>query len=192
MRPLGNIRLLLYISRSQDIARRYLVTNGFDGTLTMLGLVIGFHISGNPDLAVAISVCLAAAIALGMSGLSSAYVSESVERQKELTELEHAMVTELGNSAHAKAARLVPILIALVNGSVPVFFSLIIMIPLWLAHQGIALFISPYILASIVAFIIIFLLGVFLGRVSGIFWLWAGLRTVLVAVATSLLIFWIG
>jgi VIT1/CCC1 family predicted Fe2+/Mn2+ transporter len=34
-----------------------------------------------------------------------------------------------------------------------------------------------------------FLLGVYLGRISGTFWLWAGLRTLLVAAVTAVLIY---
>jgi len=186
MNLINKLTFLLHLSRSQGIARRYLVTNGFDGALTMLGLVVGFYVSAETDLAVVIGVCLAAAIALGMSGISSAYVSESVERKKELAELEEAMVTEL---AHGKAARLIPFMIALVNGLAPMVFSLLIITPLWLAQHGLPLPLDPFKASILVSFIIIFLLGVFLGRVSGVFWLWAGLRTVLVAIVTGVLIF---
>jgi len=189
MNLINKLTFLLHLSRSQGIARRYLVTNGFDGALTMLGLVVGFYVSAETDLAVVIGVCLAAAIALGMSGISSAYVSESVERKKELAELEEAMVTELKESAHGKAARLIPFMIALVNGLAPMVFSLLIITPLWLAQHGLPLPLDPFKASILVSFIIIFLLGVFLGRVSGVFWLWAGLRTVLVAIVTGVLIF---
>jgi predicted membrane protein (TIGR00267 family) len=82
MNLLDKAKFLLRITRTHDIARRYFVVNGFDGALTMLGLVIGFLISGTTDLSVIINVCLGAAIALGMSGASSAYVSEAAERER--------------------------------------------------------------------------------------------------------------
>jgi len=47
------------------------------GPLTMLGLIFGFLLNNPADLSIVINVCLGAAIALGMSGVSSAYVSES-------------------------------------------------------------------------------------------------------------------
>ncbi|MBN2701409.1 MAG: hypothetical protein JXR29_08165, partial [Methylothermaceae bacterium] len=68
----GPLRLLLHITQAHKIARRYLVTNGFDGALTMLGLLMGFYISGGTPLPVIINACFGAAIALVMSGLSSA------------------------------------------------------------------------------------------------------------------------
>jgi hypothetical protein len=41
----------------------------------------------------------------------------------------------------------------------------------------------------VVALVIIFLLGVFLGRVGGIFWLWSGLQSLAVALVTVGLIY---
>jgi predicted membrane protein (TIGR00267 family) len=129
------------------------------------------------------------AIALGMSGVSSAYISEAAEKQRELKELEKAMVTDLGNSAYGQAARLLPIVIAFVNGMTPLAISLVILLPLWLAPSLEPFGMLPLESAFVMALIIIFLLGVYLGQVSQTFWLWAGLRTLLVAAATTALIF---
>jgi len=63
---------LLRITSTQDIVRRYFVVNGFDGELTMLGLISGFLISSSENTDVIINVYLGAAIALGVSGKSSA------------------------------------------------------------------------------------------------------------------------
>lgn len=188
MALLGQLRFLLRITRSKGIARRYFITNGFDGALTMLGLLMGFRISGDVPLEIALSACLGAAIALGMSGLSSAYISEAAERQKELRELEEAMLAEMDDSAHARAARMVPILIALVNGLAPFLLSLLITLPLWLAYCNLALPFPSFDSAIALAFLLIFLMGVFLGRISGRFWLISGLRAVAIAAITSLLI----
>jgi len=185
---LRQLRLLLRLTRPHGIARRYIVTNGFDGALTMLGLLTGFYVSGEAPLSVAISACLGAAIALGVSGLTSGYISEAAERKRDLHELEDAMVADLGDTAHGRAARLIPFLLAAVNGASPFLISLVIVAPLWLASLGIALPWAPLEAAIGVAFVAIFLLGVFLGRISGVFWLWAGVRTVLIALATALLI----
>ena len=180
---------LIRISRSQHIARRYFVVNGFDGALTMLGLLTGFYVGGQVDLPVAISVCLGAAIALGMSGLTSAYISETAERKLELERLEDAMMVDLGESAHGKAARLMPFLIAFINGSAPFLVALIIISPLALEHWHPQLIPQPLETATLLAFLIIFLLGVFIGRISGRFWLWSGLRTLVIAFITTLLIY---
>jgi len=180
---------LLRITRSHGILRRYFVVNGFDGALTMLGLIIGFLVSAPADLSVIINACLGAAIALGMSGLSSAYISEAAERKHALGKLEEAMIHDLQESAHGKAARWTPLLVALVNGSAPLIISLLILLPLWLSNAGLPLPLSPLYIAIIVALLLIFLLGVFLGRIAGISWLRSGIQTLLVAVLTAALIY---
>jgi predicted membrane protein (TIGR00267 family) len=189
MNPIDKIRFLLRISRTHSIVRRYFVVNGFDGALTMLGLIIGFLISTPANLTVIINACMGAAIALGVSGVSSAYLSEQAEQQRSLSKLEDAMVTNLQDGAHGKATRWVPMLIALVNGSAPLVISILVITPLWLANSGVALFMPPLYIASIIALILIFLLGVFLGRVSNISWLRSGVRTLLIALITILLIY---
>jgi predicted membrane protein (TIGR00267 family) len=186
---LNQTKLLFRISRTSDIVRRYFVVNGFDGALTMLGMIIGFMVSATDDLTVILNACMGAAIALGMSGLSSAYVSEVAERKLALVKLEEAMIADLEQTAHGRAARWVPLWIALVNGSSPLFISLLILLPLWLHKAGMALPLSPLYAAVLVALLLIFLLGVLLGRIAGISWLRSGIQTMLVAVVTAALIY---
>ena len=189
MNLLHQASFLLRITHSRDIMRRYFVVNGFDGALTMLGLILGFLLSGTSDLTIVINVCLGAAIALGMSGLSSAYVSESAERRRALNKLEKAMIDDLHESAHGEAARGVPLLIALVNGLAPMVMSLLILVPLFLGRVGIPLPLSPLYAAIVVALLVIFQLGVFLGRISDVSWLRSGIQTLLVAIVTAALIY---
>ena len=187
----GHTQRMLNISGSGGILRRYLVVNGFDGALTMLGLIMGFAVGPTTDLAIIINTCLAAAIALGMSGFSSAYVSEEAERKHELDKLEEAMIADLGASAHGRAARWVPVLVALVNGTSPLAISLLIIGPLWLAQAGLQLPFSPLYSAVAVATVLIFLLGILLGRIAEVPWVQSGLRTLLIAGATVMLIYWL-
>ena len=186
---LGTTNRLLDISESGSILRRYLIVNGFDGTLTMLGLIIGFMVSDPTELGVVINACVAAAIALGMSGVSSAWISELAERKRELGKLEEAMITDLSESAHGQAAQWVPLVVALVNGGAPLLFSLLIITPLWLADQGVSLPTEPLLLSVAVAAALIFILGVLLGRIADISWVRSGLRTLVIAAATVALIY---
>ncbi|MFQ5642765.1 MAG: hypothetical protein ACE5FQ_03600 [Thiogranum sp.] len=189
---LKQIKTLLAISGSGEIMRRYFVVNGFDGALTMLGLIMGFYVSERVDPAIVITSCLAAALALGMSGIASAYISEAAERRRTLAQLEKAMVTSLDESHHARAALWIPWLVALVNGIAPLLIALVIITPLWLARSGMELATGPLPAAMFVALAIIFLLGVFLGRVGGTFWLWSGLQSLAVALLTVGLIYIVG
>ena len=184
-----DIKGLVELTHSQGIMRRYFIVNGFDGALTMLGLILGFLFSTPTDINNIINVCMGASIALCVSGISSAYVSESAERKYVLTKLENAMITDLSQSSHAHAARIVPIVIALVNGLAPLLISLLILLPLWLYKSGMVLPISPLIISVFIAMTVIFLLGVFLSRVSGISWWQSGIRTLMVGILTDALIF---
>ena len=181
-------RALLHAKRAQGIARRYFITNGFDGALTLLGLMVGFASSDDVTLPTAIKAGLGAAIALFMSGISSAYLSENAERKKELRDLEDALLSDLSESDYGKASRYVPIMVALVNGLSPLLIALLILTPLWLAEFGMQLPVSPFVAAIIVSMFIIFLLGIMLGRLSKEFWLWTGLRTLTIAGLTILII----
>lgn len=189
---LQRLRQFLLFSRSHDIVRRYFVVNGFDGALTMLGLLMGFHVSDGPDLDTATTACLGAAIALGMSGFSSAYLSEAAERRQEFQKLQGAMLSDLSGSAPHLASRWIPLLVAAVNGLSPVLISLIIITPLWLAGTGMAVPTGPFEASIGLAFGMIFLLGVFLSSVSGAFWLLSGVQALLVAGVTALIIYLIG
>jgi predicted membrane protein (TIGR00267 family) len=189
MSSVDSKKLLQHIQRAHGIARRYFVTNGFDGALTMLGMMSGFYSQDRVDLSVAISASLGAAIALFMSGLSSAYLSESAERRRELEDLEQALITNLHASDYGKASRYLPVVIALINGFSPLLISLLILSPLWLSLQGITLPVSPFLAAILIALACTFLLGLFLGRISRTHWLWAGLRALSIAILTSAIIF---
>ena len=185
---LERIHFLIRLGHAHKIARRYFVTNGFDGALTLLGLIMGFYSSSSVALPVVINACLGAAIALTVSGLSSAYVSEAAEREQELLELEQALVRDLADSDYGHAARLLPLLIAAVNGLAPLLIALVIISPLWLAQAGLDLPLPPLETSIALAFAILFLLGAFLGTISARFWLWSGVRTLIIAVLTAAII----
>ncbi len=188
---MNQIQLFFHIAKAQGIARRYFVVNGFDGALTMLGIVVGFYFSEGASVEVALSACVGAAVALGMSGVTSAYISERAEREKELRELEQAMVKSLGDSAHGKVVRLIPLIIGIINGLSPLLISLIIIMPFWVSASFIDFPFDPFEASIFLAFLCMFLLGVFLGKISGSVWLWSGIKTIAVAGATALIIYFV-
>lgn len=192
MTALARLDRLLRLGHAREIMRRYFVVNGFDGALTMLGIIMGFRMSGDAELPTVLHACTGAAVALGVSGTSSAYISESAERHRALRELERAMIADLSATAHGAAARVAPVAIALINGLAPLLLSALIVLPIALAATGISTALDPVILSLIVAFGIIFVLGAYLGRLSGRFWLLAGGRAVLIAAVTAGIIYLIG
>jgi predicted membrane protein (TIGR00267 family) len=168
---------------SLRIVRRYVVVNGFDGALTTLGLLSGFAVGPEVPLKVVLHACLGAAIALGASGVTSAYLSESAESRRELGELEDAMITDLSGSQVARASKGAAWLVALANGIAPFTMAMLITLPLWLAENVPGL-ISPINIAIGWAFCCIFLLGAFLGQIGRSLWILSGIKAVLVALGT--------
>lgn len=181
--------LLLRVSRAHVIVRRYFVVNGFDGALAMLGIITGFYVSNESDPVVIRTTCLGAAIALAVSGLSSAYISETAERRHELRALEGAMIADLEDSVYGQARHLIPAVIALVNGLAPLVISLLIILPFWLSALVPTFPFPPLESSIVVAMAVIFLLGVFLGKISETFWLLAGVQTLVIAVTTCGIIY---
>jgi len=179
---------VLDLTGAQGIARRYFVVNSFDGALTMLGLIVGFYLSERVELQVIINACIGAAVALAVSGVSSAYISETAEKKKELQELEQAMIEDLDESMHGRATRLIPVFLALVNGLSPFLVSLLILTPILLASHSIDLPLPPLQAAFLVALVILFAFGVYLGRIGNVNWFWAGFRVILIALITGAII----
>ena len=65
---ISRIRNFIRLTHASRITRRYFVTNGFDGALTMLGLKMGFYYQGAIATDVALGACFATAVALMMTG----------------------------------------------------------------------------------------------------------------------------
>ncbi len=105
------------ISDVGTISRRYFVMNAFDGALTMLGVVIGAYIAGILEPLTIITAAISGSIAMGVSGMSGAYMTEKAERTKELKELQRAMVSNLENGLHHKSHQFATIFASLVSRS---------------------------------------------------------------------------
>jgi len=180
------------VSSSDGIMRRYFVVNGFDGALTMLGIVSGFYVGNADDLGIVLGACVGAAIALFMSGLSSAYISEAAERQKELAEMEQAMAKDLTDTAHGRAARWVPWMVGAVNGFSPFCIAMLILSPIGLAITGVSLPASPLLMSLLLGLFSMFLLGVFLGKFAEINWLVSGLKSLVVGLVTTGIVLLVG
>ena len=194
MSLIQKIRSFWNFSQVGQIARRYFITNGFDGALAMLGILLGFYTGGKVPLAITMNACFGAAVALGISGFTSALLSETEERKKELKELEASLMTSLEESDHWRASQITPWVIAAINGLSPFSISLFIIIPLWLEDRGFILPFDIYPLDAAIgfSFLAILFLGISLGRISGTFWLWSGLRAVFIGLITAGIIFMIG
>lgn len=174
-----------------QIARRYLAMNAFDGVLTIIGVLMGNYIGGIRTPGVVIRTGLATCIAMGISGLWGAYLTEAAERQRELAELERATLTNLANTKIGRASRSAVVIAALVDGLAPFAAALLALIPFFTAPL-LGHILASYILSLVIGLASLFGLGMFLGRISGHNLLVYGLRTVVAGVICIGLSFLLG
>ena len=184
------------ISDVGPITRRYFVMNAFDGALTMLGVVIGAYVSGVIDQpTVIISAGIAGSIAMGISGVSGAYMTEKAERTKKLKDLEKAMLTDMKNGLHERSHRFATIFAAVIDGVSPAIAAMFVVSPFFMVNFGIISAELAFFACITITLIVLCSLGVYLAKISdesmikyGIQMLLVGLVTAFLCVGTSILL----
>jgi len=173
---IDDVREYERIAGFSKIARRALANNAFDGVLTTIGVLMGQWAVGIRDASIVIHIGVATSISIGISGLWGAYLAESAERGRELTELERLSLTDLGETKIGRASRMAVIVVSLADGLSPFVSSLIVLIPMFIAPL-IGNILVSYALSIAVALVSLFGLGMFLGHISGRSLIGYGLRT---------------
>jgi len=178
------------IASIDEMGRRKFANNAFDGILTMVGVVMGSYVGGVREPRIIVSTGLATCMAMGISGFWGAYVTESAERKRELQDLEHAMLRDLGETEQARASRFAAIVVSVIDGLSPLVAGMFVLLPFLFAGAWFAAGTS-YVAALAMAFLLLFGLGVFLGKVARENALVGGIRMIvagLVCVALTFLI----
>lgn len=152
------------IANIAEIGRRYFVMNSFDGILTILGILIGSYIVGINNPKIIITTGFGASIAMGVSGMWGTYVTEEAERKKKLKELSRHTLRSLHKTKIGKAERAAALIVAFIDGISPFLAALIVISPFFFA--SIISMQTAYYAAIAVAFILLMLLGGFLGHIS--------------------------
>jgi predicted membrane protein (TIGR00267 family) len=174
------------IANIGGIARRYFAMNAFDGVLTIIGVLMGSFTAGVEDSRIVVSTGLATCVAMGISGLWGAYLTEAAERKRSLSELEGYTLTDLNDTSLGEASRAAVVIVALVDGLSPFLAALVILTPFFFPR----LFPNPrwiYFTAIGLALLTLFGLGAFLGRISRRNILGYGLRTIIAGIVSILI-----
>jgi len=189
---LKKIKKYREFSSVDEIVRRYFVMNGFDGILTVLGIVIGSYFANVKDPSIIIITTISTCVAIGISGFSGTFMSERAERKRYIKTLERKMLTKFNNNIINESAGFASFYSAIIAGISPIIFAIIILIPMFLTSFGLI----PYIIAFYgligISILTLFILGIFLGRVSKeniIVW---GIKMSLIGLFATLLLFFIG
>lgn len=152
------------IAEVGEIVRRYFALNAFDGVLTAVGVLVGAYVAGVDDARTVVILMLTTAVGMAVSGFYGSYLVEKAERRRAQRELEESTLTSLKGTTIASASTYAAIVIALVDGGSPSVATLIAALPfLFVGALGMT---AAYFAALAVAFVEIFLLGVFLGAIS--------------------------
>ena len=168
-----------------EIARRKFFNNCFDGALTCAGIVSGIFIiflSGS-SIFIPRNVIItgfATALAIGISGLWGAFLSEEAERKKKMLDMkkEMAILKEEGDEKMDKSKKnkkrdkplleraegFATIIASLVDGGAPVLGSSLPLIPFFF---GSSLTLTHFIFSYCILVGLLIYLGIFLGKISG-------------------------
>ncbi len=173
-----------------EIARRYFAMNAFDGVLTIIGVLMGNLTARVEDPRIVVSTGLATCIAMGVSGLWGAYLTEAAERKRELIDLSRQTLIDLNETRIGRASRVAVVTVAVVDGLSPFLAALVVLIPFFVS--GLFPTITwTYYTSLGMALVALFGLGLFLGRVSRGNLIVYGFKTVvagLVSIAISFLL----
>ena len=156
-----------------QIARRYFAMNAFDGVLTTMGVLVGSYVGHVHSAHQVVAVGLGAAVAMGVSGFYGSYLIERAERDRSLRELEDVTLSSLEDSDIAAASTYATIVIACVDGVSPFIAAALVLAPFLVGSLSLH---SAYIAGMAIAFVELFALGVFLGRVSRQRLVWSGMK----------------
>lgn len=150
-----------------EIARRYAVTNSFDSILMLLGIILGGYFGGIEDPSVILKLIWAGTLSIFFSGSLGTYISERAERELKVRELEKAVLMALNETVISEMERRKAILIALASGGVPSTLVMTLSIPFKICELSLMEIGLSYILSILQALLLLFIMGFYLGSLSG-------------------------
>lgn len=120
---------LLKDEEVRSISRRYFFSNGFDGTLTAVGITVGSYLSGVSTGFTVFKIGVGAAIGLATSGVWSVWEIERAEKLAEMREIEEAMLENLEDTALLEKKMEARNVNAVMSGLGPVLSTILIVSP---------------------------------------------------------------
>jgi len=171
-------------TKAGPIYRRFFVKNGFDGALTILGVIIGAWIANGgiwnvpssfifsrTEIQFIILTGLGASLSMCVSGIWGSFLTESAERKKEMDDLKRSMVLQdeqkekFKKSYISRAQRFSAIIASVIDGISPAIFAIVCLIPFFIGFT-IDLGYFVFIGSMVLTYLMLFLLGAFLGKIS--------------------------
>lgn len=176
------------ISEANKIARRYFIMNSFDGSVTILGVLLGVIFGGIEEPSKILGIGIATGIALMVSGFSGTIIAEEAERDRDIKELEESMLMDLKDTVYTRAARFSIIYISFVNAVAPLLSIMISMVPLFLAVVGLVS--REIAIQASIAVVLLYMgiLGIFVSRMTGRSIIKGALKLVAIGIITTIVV----
>ena len=168
------------------ISRRYFISNGFDGTLTSIGIIVGAVLSGVPDGYTVIKIGLGAAVGLGTSAVWSVWEIERAETRAEIRRIERAMLTDLDDTRVQRDQSGARIVHAIMSGLGPLIGILIPLTP-FVVEGTIVTMQEAALIAVGLGIGVLGVFGAYMGSISGQRWYVAAVRMGLAGLVVAIL-----
>ncbi len=177
------------IAGGWEISRRYAVMNGFDGILTVLGIVLSTYLLGVDTPRHVIGPGFAASIAIGVSGFWIAFLTEEAEQSREKVHMESQIFTSLDDTIVSKSAKVAAYVNSIIDGASPFILGSISLIPFAMVMVADISMEMAYTISFVISGIMLFVLGILLGKISKKNGYIMGMKTVMAGIIVSLLVF---
>lgn len=168
----------------RSISRRYFVSNGFDGTLTCIGVVVGAVLSGIPDGLTVIKIGLGAAVGLGTSAVWSVWEIERAETKAEILRIERAMLVDLDDTRIQRDRQGARLVHATMSGLGPLIGILMPLSPFVLEGTVLSM-VEAALVAVALGIGILGVFGAYMGSISGQRWYVAAARMALAGLVVA-------
>ena len=170
-----------------SLARRFFIMNAFDGMLTIIGVLIGAFVTNIENPKVIIMTGFSTSLAMGISGIWGAYLTESAESQHELNSLEQQTLTDLSKTRLGQASRQAVIIVTLVDGLAPFLSAMISLIPFFFVTFLPSIRFAYYLSFGLI-FLMLFCIGIFLGRLTKEHILISGAKMLIAGISCIILV----
>ncbi|TFG12309.1 hypothetical protein EU537_09655 [Candidatus Thorarchaeota archaeon] len=189
----------LRVTHRMEIVKRHIAIDVFNGVLPVLGIITGGFIAIHfQEISLIFETTLLAAFGAGVAhfiaGFGATYLTESAEGEHLVNEMENAGEVRLTHSYILRAEKETTLLVSFVNGATPAGSILITVLPMILALFGMIGYWQSFVAAIGMGFGLLFILGIYLGRMTGVSiakytikTIFAGLLTIGILVVISFL-----
>ena len=183
---MAELRELLRDEDVRSISRRYFISNGFDGTLTSIGIVVGSYLSGISDGVTVFTIGIGAAVGLGTSAVWSVWEIERAEKRAELLRIESAMLEKLEDTELQKRSAGARKINSVASGAGPLVGIVLPLLP-FLAERSYVTMLEATVVSVGIGVCVLFVFGAYLGSISEQNWVVAGIRMGLAGLVVALI-----